>query len=160
MARAMIRRQPAPTVHPLDRFVQGLFRDPFFNAGLSGGLTINGTTLDEGALELDIAETDEAIVVHASVPGFKREDIAIDIHDGVLSITATLTEETDESDSEGESGTLRYHRRERRTGSVSRRVALPVAVNEEAAKATLVDGVLELTLPKDSGAGPRRIAIN
>ena len=151
--RQITRREPTAAVHPLDRFVQGLFRDPFFAPGFPGGLSINGAALDEAALAVDIAEDDANLVLRASVPGFKREDIAIDIHDGVVTISATLNEEKEEKQE-------RFYRRERRTGSVSRRIALPVPVNEEAAEATLTDGVLELRLPKDGTAGPRRIAIN
>ena len=149
MTRELIRRQPTGTaVHPIDRLFTGLLsRDPFFS-----GLGV-APMFEEGALEVDISEDAERVLVRASVPGFKRDDIAVDIHEGVLTISATMNEETEEK-------TERYHRRERRTGSVSRRIALPVAVNEEAAKATLTDGVLELRLPKDGTTGPRRIAIN
>lgn len=162
MTRTLLRREPTPastlttTVHPFDRLVQGLFRDPL----LTGGMSLLSSATDVGVLEVDIAETDDAVLVHASVPGFGREDIAIDIHDGVLSITATTSDETEQTEPAGDAGQIRYHRRERRTGSVSRRIALPVAVNEEGAEAMLNNGVLELRLPKDSAAGPRRIAIN
>ncbi len=151
--RTLTRREPNSAVHPFDRLFQGLVRDPFF----SGGMSITSPVFEEGMLEIDLSETETEVVVRASVPGFKREDIAVDIHDGVLTIAATMKEETEERSGEGQE---RYYRRERRTGSVSRRIALPVAVNEEAAKATLTDGVLELRLPKDGTTGPRRIAIN
>lgn len=143
-------------MHPFDRLVQGLFREPF----LTGSMSLLSPLADDGVLEVDIAETDDAVLVYASVPGVGRDDIAIDIHDGVLSITATKSEETEQTEPAGDAGRVRYHRRERRAGSVSRRIALPVAVNEDSAEATLNNGVLELRLPKDSAAGPRRIAIN
>lgn len=151
--RTLTRREPTSAVHPFDRLFQGLIRDPFF----SGGMSIANPVFEEGTLEIDLSETDAEVLVRASVPGFKREDITLDIHDGVLTIGATLNEETEERSGEGQE---RYYRRERRTGSVSRRIALPVAVNEESAQATLTDGVLELRLPKDGTAGPRRIAIS
>ena len=55
---------------------------------------------------------------------------------------------------------MRYVRRERRVGTVSRRVALPAAVDQDRAEATLADGVLTLRLPKVDREVPRRIEIN
>lgn len=155
--RTLTRREPTSAVHPFDRLFQGLIRDPFFSGGMSIANPTFSQAFEEGTLEIDLSETEADLVVRASVPGFKREDITVDIHDGVLTIGATMNEETEEQSGEGRE---RYYRRERRTGSVSRRIALPVAVKEEAAKATLNDGVLELRLPKDGSTGPRRIAIS
>ncbi|MGP1272872.1 MAG: Hsp20/alpha crystallin family protein [Phycisphaerales bacterium] len=146
MAHELMKR-PAAFVTPFDRLFDSLLMRQPFTGAFERGL------LDENALELDVAEDDEQLIVRASVPGFAREDITIDLQDGVLTISATKSEETEERRE-------RFHRRERRTGSVSRRIALPVAVDEDSAQATLRDGVLELRLPKNGVNGPRRIAIS
>ncbi len=146
MAGTIMRRDPF--VAPSVRLFSELFNDPFFR-GENGGLA---EALEEGTLALDVSEDAESVYVRASLPGFKREDIDIEIHDGVLSIKAEHTEETEEKKE-------RYYRRERRVGSVSRRVALPSVVVEDGAEANLTDGVLELRIPKSPKASPRKVNI-
>src|ERR1044071_10244168 len=74
-----------------------------------------------GTLPLDISEDDKHVVVRASVPGFAKEDIEVEVHQGVLTITATYNAEREEK-------TERYHRRERTLSSMSRRISLPSTV--------------------------------
>jgi HSP20 family protein len=73
--------------------------------------------------------------------------------EGVLTINS-------EQDELQEKKSERYHRRERRTTSMSRSVALPAAVADEKAKAELKDGVLTLSLPKHEKVMPKKISIN
>ena len=113
-----------------------------------------GTTAeDEGTLALDIYEADDALVVEASVPGFQRDDIAIQLHQGLLSIVASRQpQETATSD-------RRYFRRERPVGSWTRRIALPGIVHDAEVDAELKDGVLTLRIPVPASAKPRQIEI-
>ncbi len=138
---ALMRKDPM--LAPIDRLFDRVMRDPFF-----GELS----TIDEGTLALDMMDDGENIVVKASLPGFKREDVSVEVADGVLTINARHDETTEESDEH-------FYRRERRTGAVSRRIALPAAVDEDKADAHLADGVLTLKLPKAGGARPRKISI-
>ena len=138
------RRETFPS---MDRFLTRFLNDPLFEALPAV------TTMEEGTLALDVSEDEKNVIVRASLPGFRKEDVQIEVHDGVLSIKAEQTEEKEES---GE----RFYRKERRFGSVSRRVALPSAVREDDAKAELKDGVLILRLPKTKEATPRKISIN
>ena len=147
MTGTIIRRDPFTT--PSMRLFSELFNDPFFRNGGNGGLA---EALEEGTLALDVSEDAESVYVRASLPGFKREDVDIEIHDGVLSIKAEHTEEKEEKQE-------RFYRRERRVGSVSRRVALPSVVEEDKAEANLTDGVLELRIPKSAKASPRKVNI-
>ncbi|MHC4101024.1 MAG: Hsp20/alpha crystallin family protein [Planctomycetota bacterium] len=105
-----------------------------------------------GALALDIAESDGELIVRASVPGFSKEDIDVQIHDGVLSIKAEHTEDQETTDE-------RFFRRERRVGSVSRTVALPGEFTVTDARAELADGVLTLRLPQAEASRPKQIPI-
>ena len=81
---------------------------------------------EQGTLPLDIYGKGDELVVEASVPGFRKEDIAVQLHQGVLSILAQR------QPSAGENGyeDARYYRRERQLGAFSRRVALPGIVHE------------------------------
>lgn len=116
-------------------------------------LSGNGSmTVDEGTLALDVSETEDAVVVRGSLPGFEKKDVDIEVHDNVLSIKATHTEEHEEH---GE----RFYRRERQVGSLSRRVALPSHVEGDKARASLRNGVLEVKIPKSPEASPRKLQI-
>lgn len=104
------------------------------------------------ALALDVVESENAFVVRADVPGFKKEQIALDLEKGVLTVRAEAAEQKEEN-------AERYHRRERRTQTVSRRIALPEGVLESQIAADLNDGVLTITLPKAPQAQARKIEI-
>jgi HSP20 family protein len=110
--------------------------------------------LDEGSLAVDLSEDDKNIIVRASLPGFKRDDIDVEFHDGILNITATHTEEMEDT-------TEKFYRKERRLGSVSRRIALPTgAATKTGAKADLVDGVLTIRVPRTKEATPSKIKVS
>lgn len=133
-----------PLAAVLDRF----FNDPFL-AEPQGWVA----RVEEGSLPLDVSEDERSVIVRASLPGFRREDVEIEVHEGVLTIKAQHREERE---NKGE----RFYRKERRESSMSRRVALPSTVVEQGAQASLVDGVLTLRLPKVEKEQPRKIAIN
>lgn len=94
-----------------------------------------------GGIDVDLVDRGEKLQVVADLPGFSKESIGVSIAGDELTISADY-DDTDEFD-EG-----RFHRRERRRRSVSRRVSLPVAVVEDQANATYNNGVLTVTLPK------------
>ncbi|MEZ4501728.1 MAG: Hsp20/alpha crystallin family protein [Dehalococcoidia bacterium] len=130
----------------LRRMMERVFDDSMFRLpAVRGGL-------DEGSLELDVFEQDGKVVVKASLPGFNKEDVDVQVHEGVLSIKAEHTEEHEEKDA-------KYYRRERRWGSVARRVALPGVVAEADVNAELKDGVLTVTVPVPEKAKPKQIEI-
>ena len=137
----LIRRDAAD----FPRLFSQLFSEPCFN----GNSLAN---LEEGTLPLDISEDDKNVIVRASVPGFTKEDIDVEVHSGILTIKASHNEEKEEK-------TERFYRRERRFGSMSRRVALPSTVSENATRAQLKDGVLTLYIPKSEEALPRKVQI-
>ena len=124
-----------------------VLNDPFF--GEFFGSVVNAPA---ALMPLDVIENENAFVVRADVPGFRKEQVALDIEKGVLTVRAEAAQEKEE-DSE------RYHRRERRSQSVTRRIALPEGVVESDIAADLSDGVLTITLPKAPQAQPRKITI-
>ena len=106
----------------------------------------------EWAPEVDITETAETIEVKTELPGMKRDDIELDIANGVLSIRGEKKEETDEKNKT-------WHRREVRYGSFSRSFTLPTDVKAEEASASYENGVLKIVLPKEAKALHRKIKI-
>ena len=104
------------------------------------------------ALALDIAETESAYVVKASLPGINPDDLEITVVDNAVTISGEVRPEEDQKDQ-------RYHLRERRWGKFSRSVTLPMSVDAGNVQAEYQHGVLTLTLPKHEQARPHRIAI-
>ncbi|MFV0411921.1 MAG: Hsp20/alpha crystallin family protein [Oscillospiraceae bacterium] len=104
----------------------------FFNNAVSGS----------AQFRCDISEKDGAYLLEAELPGFKKEDIHVDIEGETLTVSASSKVENDEKDKDGN-----YIRRERRYGSFSRSFDV-TDIDTSAIKAAYNNGVLELTLPK------------
>ena len=106
------------------------------------------------AFRTDIRDTGDSYVLEAELPGFKKEDITLDLKDGILTITAVHSESSEDS-SQGS-----YIRRERRYGSFQRSFDV-TGIDEQGITAAYESGVLALTLPKARPAEPevRRISI-
>ena len=103
----------------------------------------------------DIKDTGKEYELEADLPGFKKEDINIELDDNYLTIQAERKYENDEKDKKGN-----YVRRERSYGSFSRSFDVS-GIDVSAIKASYQDGVLKLTLPKQGEPEPqsRKIAI-
>ena len=96
-------------------------------------------------MKTDIKEIDSNIILEMEVPGYKKENISIDFEDGYLTITANkISQEENKSNKD-----KRYIRRERFTGSCSRKFYIG-DINENDIKANFCDGILTLTFPKES----------
>lgn len=113
----------------------------------------SGATLPD--FRTDIRDTGDAFVLESELPGFEKEDISLDVKDGILTIAAVHRQSSDEKDDKGD-----YIRRERRYGSFQRSFDIS-GIDEGAISAVYSNGVLELTLPKAKPVLPesRRIAI-
>ena len=92
------------------------------------------------------------MIVHADVPGFKPEQVKIEIADGVLTISGEREERKEENEKN-------YIRRERRYGSFSRSIALPSGVDAGAVKATTHEGVVDVTVPLPEEAKQDKVTI-
>ena len=101
---------------------------------------------------VDIREEDERFVVVADLPGVEGKDIEITAEKGVLTVKG-------ERRSEKKSAKDGFESVERATGTFLRRFTLPETVDVDAIKATHVNGVLEVTLPKRPQEQPRRISV-
>jgi HSP20 family protein len=99
---------------------------------------------------VDIEETEDAWVVEAELPGVKKKDVDVQVHDSELTITGDIKERE-------RTGILR--RRTRRTGRFEYRVTLPGEAESEGIDASLHDGVLTVRVPKSERAKPRRIDV-
>ena len=90
---------------------------------------------------IDIAETDEDIIVHADLPGMKPEDVEVSIVENRLRLKGETRAEEDQ-----ERGNMCFQ--ERRCGRFERSIDLPPSVNADADEAEFKNGVLTVKLPK------------
>lgn len=103
-------------------------------------------------LAVDMYETNDNLVVKASVPGIKPEQLDVTVQGETLTIKGEMQEEQ-----QREQG--RYHVRERRQGAFSRTLVLPFPIQNDKVQATFENGVLTLTLPKAEEIKPRNIKV-
>lgn len=106
------------------------------------------------AFRTDITEKDGKYILEADLPGFKKEDISVDIDKDCLTITAEHKSEEKEENADS------YIRRERYYGSYTRSFNVK-GIDTEAITAAYNDGVLTLTMPKKEPEVPaaRRLEI-
>ncbi len=101
---------------------------------------------------VDMYQTENEIVIKASLPGMKAENIQISVVGEVLTLRGTIGSEEVVKEAS-------YHIRERQSGSFSRSLALPSAVQSDKARAEFENGVLTLTLPKAEETRPKTITV-
>ena len=101
---------------------------------------------------VDIKEEAERFVIHADVPGVDPKDIEISMEDGVLSLSGERKAEAHEE-------TAGWKRQERRTGRFLRRFTLPEGTDAEGISAQGNHGVLEIVIPKQAKAQPKKITV-
>ena len=105
-------------------------------------------------VKVDVTEKNGAYLVHAELPGVKKEDIQLSIDGAQVTLTAEIKREK-----EAKEGDERVLHTERVYGKVSRSFTLPQNIDDAAAKAKFTDGILELTLPKKAAPAKKQITI-
>lgn len=101
---------------------------------------------------LDLHEDKDNFVVKVELPGMKKEDIDVTLHEGALSISGERKSDEKFEDAE-------VYRSERFYGRFQRTISLPAAVAADKIKAQYKDGVLTVTLPKTEEAKPKQINV-
>ncbi len=101
---------------------------------------------------VDICEDKEAVKLAVELPGLKKEEVKINVEDGVLTIRG-------ERRFQDEQRRDNYYRVERSYGAFSRSFTLPSTVETEKIHASMVNGVLEIMIPKKEEAKPKEISI-
>ena len=151
----LIRRQnadlwnwsPVEQLSTLREEINRLFDSPF------GELTRHMELFNGWTPAVDLYEDKDNLIVKAELPGMKREEIDISVHDGTLTISGER--KLEEKNPDGEP-----FRSERFFGRFHRTLALPKAVEPDKAKANYQDGLLTVVLPKTEEAKPKQIQVN
>jgi HSP20 family protein len=142
---ALVRWEPAREVDSLQSEVNRVF-DAFF--GTAGG----GNRTRRWVPAMDLVETADHLVLKADLPGMSRDDVEIEIKDGVLTVAGERRTDHEEK-SEG------FYRVERAFGRFSRSLTLPDGVDADSVAAEFEDGVLDVRIPKPEQRKPHRVAI-
>ena len=100
---------------------------------------------------VDLYQDKDAYVIRAELPGFRKEDISVEVADGILTVTGHQKTESDKKGQEDSTAV-----QERR---VSRAISLPENLNVDQIQAAYENGVLTVTLPKREEVKPKQIAI-
>ena len=143
----LIRWEPEREMMTLREAMDRLFDDAFTRPfGLADDW--HGSN----APALDMYQTDNDVIVKATLPGMKADDVQINITGEMLSIKGETREKN-------ETGEKNYHIREQRWGAFERNVMLPTSVVSDKAKAEFEDGILTITLPKAEEVKPKLITV-
>jgi HSP20 family protein len=126
--------------------------DRLFEVPLSE-FTRTSQLLSGWTVALDVYEDANNVYVKAELPGMKKEEIDLSLHDGCLSISGERKSETSHEGAE-------TYRAERFFGRFQRTVSLPTPVTADKVKAQYKDGILTVTLPKAEDAKPKHIDVN
>jgi len=145
----IVRWEPLRELSSLQTDMNRLF-NAMFDAPAGGGQT---GQMRRWTPAMDLAETEDAFVLRADLPGVSQEDVSIELEDTVLTVSG---ERKADHETKGEG----FYRVERSFGSFSRSLTLPKGVDPEAISASFTDGVLEVRIPKPEERKPRRISIN
>ena len=141
---------------PLDRLMN--LRDEMnrlFDLPLTGNFAQQGQLFSGWTPALDLYQTNDNVVAVVEIPGMRKEDIDISLHDGMLTIAGERTSSIVESET-GEGA----ERTERFTGKFRRSISLPTRVDAGKVSATYKDGILTVTLPKAEEAKPKKVEVN
>lgn len=144
---------PQSTLWPsLDRWsslrddLNTLFDMPFWGDSERQGQLLNGWSP-----ALDLYQTNDNFVAHVELPGMRKEDIEISLHDGILTIAGERKLGV---------GAENVQRSERYIGKFRRSITLPTRVDVNNVSASYRDGILTVTLPKAEEAKPKQIKVS
>lgn len=101
---------------------------------------------------MDMTSDDKHVIVRAEVPGFKEDEITVDVRGNMLTILAESKQEREEKQEN-------WHIREMRSGRFARSVVLPEDILSDKADASLENGILTVRLPKQTPSPVHRIAV-
>ena len=144
----LTRWEPGREVMTLRDAMDRLFDDAFtrpFSLIREGGSTWSSPAID-------MYQTDNEVVVKAALPGFKADEVQINVTGDILTLRGEVKHEEEKKDKS-------WHIREHRWGSFERSVRLPTGVISDKAQADFQNGILTISLPKLEEVRPKTITV-
>ncbi|WP_274421452.1 Hsp20/alpha crystallin family protein [Blautia sp. XA-2221] len=134
-------------------FGENLFDDDWMNFGFNDNFWGKKNPLygkhAQNMMKTDIREKDDSYELDVDLPGFKKDEIKVQLKDGYLTLSAAKGLDKDHKDKEGN-----YIRRERYAGTMTRSFFVGEDVSQEDIHAKYEDGILRLSVPKKA---PKKI---
>lgn len=124
----------------------------FDNSGYPGNN--RGSETSQWVPAVDVKEDESKYHFLMDLPGIKKEDVSVSMHDNVLTIEGFREHEHEDKDKEN------YYRYERVKGKFYRQFTLPESVDEESIKANMKNGVLEVAIPKKEVPKAKKIDVS
>jgi HSP20 family protein len=124
----------------------------FFDMPFSSNFGRTGQLFTGWSPALDLYESGDHLVAVVELPGMRKEDIDISLHDGTLTISGERKRESNNDET--------AQRTERYVGTFRRSIALPTRVDAGKVGATYKNGILKVTLPKAEEAKPKQIQVS
>ena len=131
-------------IDPFDDLFRGFFVRP---------VDYDGAQTQPPSIKMDVKEQGDCYLIHADLPGVKKEDIHVVVDGNQVSVSAEVKQENETREGD------RVLRSERYFGKVSRSFQLGQEIDDGKAAAKFNDGVLELTLPKRTETTSKRLSI-
>jgi len=153
----IIRYQSSPVFNSVRNYdaLRGEM-DRLFDVAFSrlGSLPEEGLQSDlRGEFPLDLYQNKDSFVVRAEIPGFRKEDLTVEVTENTLTITGHQKVEPASDGKEKEDGVLAQERQ------VTRSLSIPEQIRAEAIQAAYENGVLTVTLPRQEEVKPRQITV-
>jgi HSP20 family protein len=127
--------------------LNSLFEMPFWSSSARAGQLFTGWSP-----ALDLYQNTDNVVAVVELPGMRKQEIEISLHDGTLTISGERKHESTNGD--------KAERTERYIGTFRRSIALPTRVDASKVSATYNDGILTVTLPKAEEVKPKQIQVS
>jgi HSP20 family protein len=124
----------------------------FFELPVWSGFARAGQLFSGWSPALDLYQSNDNVIAVVELPGMRKEDIEISLHDGTLTISGERKHESTNGD--------KAERTERYVGTFRRSIALPTRVDANKVSATYRDGILTVTLPKAEEVKPKQIQVS
>lgn len=129
------------------------FFEPFENFDKMLDLASSSGRAQSLVPAIDVYDTKDMVVIETALPGVDPKHVTLSVENGMLIISGTSERKTEVDEKD-------YYRKEIRSGTFMRQVALPAGVSEEQAKASFTDGILKIEFPKAQMEQPKTIKID
>jgi len=124
-----------------------------FGSGLMHPRRSEESGMSDWSPMVDIFEKDNKIVIKAELPGISRDDISVDVSDGVLTLSGERSYENEVNEGS-------FYRKERAYGKFQRSFALPEGLDPDKIDADFSDGVLNVEIPRPEEKKPKKIDVH
>tara|TARA_B100000482_G_C12586857_1_gene290012 strand:+ start:267 stop:707 length:441 start_codon:yes stop_codon:yes gene_type:complete len=129
-------------LRPSNNYLSSFWNDNIFDDFYNDSLFFKSNFRNEFTPNADIAETDKSFEFSFDLPGVKKSDLSIEMNNGNITISG---ERKMENNKNGKN----YHSLESSYGKFSRSFELPTGINENKINAKFIDGILNISIPKD-----------